>query len=189
MNQLEAKRLEQIRQGDRRALHEIYLQHRSSFLEWAVARFGCDEEMAKDIWQEVVIIFYENTVEGKLKELHSQLRTYLFGIGRNLILRKLDRQGRKVKLEDEDQVLTQLLVDHTSDEWGLNEQQSKLQALLKKLGNPCYELLQLFYYQRFTMESIMQRMGYKSPTVVKSQKARCMRNIRKQLTGYSIEDF
>jgi RNA polymerase sigma factor (sigma-70 family) len=189
MNQLEAKQLEKIRQGDRTALHEIYLQHRSSFLEWAGARYNCDEEMAKDIWQEVVIIFYENTVEGKLTELNSQLRTYLFGIGRNLILRKLDRQGRKVKLEDEEETLTHLLIDHTSDDWELNERQSRLQSLLKKLGNPCYELLQLFYYQRFTMESIMQRMGYKSPTVVKSQKARCMRNIRKQLAGYSIEDF
>lgn len=193
MKDTELAVITRIKSGDRSSLHKVYLQYRGDFLDWASARFNCDEETAKDIWQEVMIIFYENIVEGKLVQLTSKLRTYLFGIGRNLLLRKMDKAKRWVSLEAEE--------DHDQPEgedWGeltedhsleLSERQQMLRSVLAAMGPPCQPLLLLFYYHRYTMESIMERLKYKNADVAKSQKARCMRTLRKQMSGFQREDI
>lgn len=193
MNNSEIEGIAQIRSGDRSALHAIYLQHRKAFLDWAIARFRCRKEEAEDVWQDVILIFYENILADKLTDLSSKLRTYLFGIGRNLLLRRLDKATRHMAIEPEIEAAAAWLEEGVMrvEEIPLEEEdrQNQLLQQLKQLGEPCYELLQLYYYHRFSMEAITEKMNYKSADVVKSQKARCMRTLRNQLQHYTRDDF
>ncbi|MEL7339594.1 MAG: sigma-70 family RNA polymerase sigma factor [Bacteroidota bacterium] len=171
-----------IKSGDRQALHDVYLEHKRSFIDWAGASFRCSEPDAEDIWQEVIIVFYENIIEGKLTSLKSQVRTYLFGIGRFMLLRKYEQQKRWTELpeqEDGPEIWVEQAVSEYEME--LNDRQRMLLRQLEKLGENCQKLLRLFYYRRYSTESIMMEMGYKSTEVAKSQKARCMRNLRKNM--------
>ena len=52
--------------------------------------------------------------------------------------------------------------------------------LLNKLGEPCQQLLTLFYFNNYTMESIAETMGYKNDKVAKSQKVRCLKELKKE---------
>lgn len=179
---------ERIKQGDKSALHEVYLEHRSSFIEWAAATFRCNQEDAEDVWQEVIIVFYENIIEGKLTELKSQVRTYLFGIGRFMLLRKHEQQKRWADMPERETEESQWIEQAASEhEIELNDQQRMLYGQLQKLGDNCLRLLTLFYYQRFSTESIMNEMGYKSAAVAKSQKARCMRSLRQNMAEIKNE--
>lgn len=182
MQEREQNTLKRIKQGDRTALHEVYLEHQSSFLEWAEASFRCNKEDAEDIWQEVIIVFYENIVADKITELKSQLRTYLFGIGRFMMLRKFEQQKRMTDLPDHEVADSQWVQAAVAGhEIELNDRQQMLFGQLQMLGENCLKLLTLFYYRRFSTESIMNEMGYKSAEVAKSQKARCMRSLRKNM--------
>ncbi|MEL6593441.1 MAG: sigma-70 family RNA polymerase sigma factor [Bacteroidota bacterium] len=174
--------IERIKSGDKKALHSVYLEHKRSFLEWAGASFRCQEDEAEDIWQEVIIVFYENIIEGKVTQLKSQVRTYLFGIGRFMLLRKYEQQKRWTDLPEQE-VSQESWVEQAVSEHALelNDQQNMLLRQLEKLGENCQRLLHLFYYRRFSTESIMLEMGYKSAEVAKSQKARCMRTLRKNM--------
>jgi RNA polymerase sigma factor (sigma-70 family) len=179
------KMLEAIRKGNPHILQEVYLEHRQSFLEWAVRRFKCKEEDALDIYQETIIAFHENVSRGKLTQLNSSIRTYLFGIGKILIIKSFRTQNRTEPLPDWEQEDEESY--YLEEELELSEQQQLIRKALRQLGESCQKILQLFYYRRFSNEVIRQRLGYQSTDVVKSQKARCMRKLRK-LAKQNLKD-
>ncbi|MEL6673035.1 MAG: sigma-70 family RNA polymerase sigma factor [Bacteroidota bacterium] len=179
-----------LRQGDQTILKKIYEAHRKPFIDWAMARFQVKQEEAADVFQDTMVAFYENVVEGKVVELRSQMRTYLFGIGRFMLLARFRERKKEIEWEEEDwrQVeadAKQVKADYSIQ---LNDRQAFLQEAIAALGQPCQQLLVLFYYQRFTTEAIMMEMGYQSTDVVKSQKARCMKTLKMRFkSGFSRE--
>lgn len=172
--------LKAIASGDRTALHKVYQRHRESFLAWACKRYSCSEEDAADLYQDAVIVLYENALAGKI-DGNSKLRTYLFGVGRNLILKNFERYKRFADKEAEEEQDLRAYADAVDEPIILNERQQMLQAALRELGEACRRLLIRFYYDRYSTEAIMAEFGYKTKDVVKSQKARCMRGLRNML--------
>ena len=53
--------------------------------------YGITKEDTEDIWQDVVIIFFENVKKNKLEVLKVKLITYLYAIGKHLIYKKLTK--------------------------------------------------------------------------------------------------
>ncbi|MEZ4685185.1 MAG: sigma-70 family RNA polymerase sigma factor [Bacteroidia bacterium] len=172
--------LKAIASGDRTALHQVYLQHRGSFLGWACNRYSCTEEDAADLYQDAVIVLYENALAGKI-DGKSKLRTYLFGVGRNLILKNYEHYKRFADNEVGEALDLREYADAVDQPIMLNERQKMLQTALRELGEACRRLLIRFYYDRHSTEAIMAEFGYKTKDVVKSQKARCMRGLRNML--------
>lgn len=178
-----------IKAGSRSHLHQVYLTYRDSFLEWAQARFRCSREDALDVYQDVIIIFYENIVEGKVQQLRSQLRTYLFGIGRILIIKRFN-ENQRTELMGEDESAADLPEISEGDiRLELNDRQRVLREAIDQLGEKCRDLLLLFYYHRYATEAIIEELGYKNPEVVKSQKARCMRSLRERFVKHLNHDL
>lgn len=170
--------LKAIRAGSQEKLQEVYLAHRQSFLDWAMKSYRCGQQDALDIYQEVIIAFYENVTSGKLDKIKSSLRTYLFGIGKLLIFSQYQKGKRFSGLEiiPETEPVDVPNIDLLME---LDDRQQLMQAALKSLGENCRRLLLLYYYQRYSQESIMREMDYSNTDVVKSQKSRCMKALRK----------
>jgi RNA polymerase sigma-70 factor (ECF subfamily) len=51
-----------IRNGNEEKLTKIYRTYRDEFISWAFRNYQCPEETAKDIYQVIVVIFYENII-------------------------------------------------------------------------------------------------------------------------------
>ena len=175
--------LAQIRSGRYECLDELYRRFRAEFVIWAERRYSCSEADALDAFQDAVIIFYKNVVSGKLAVLSSSLKTYLFAIGKHRVL-KLGHQSRREITTDWDEAPEP--VDHL--DLGIyqtieNEHQRKLVAGgLAQLGEKCREILRLFYYHRYPIESIQSTLGMSSPGAVRVQKKRCLDTLRHTLT-------
>ena len=88
--------LESIAQGDLAGFENAYLSYRDEFIMWANKNYYCDFEESRDIYQATVIQFYENVRSGRLTHLTSDLKTYLFAIGKNKI-REQREAGRKFR--------------------------------------------------------------------------------------------
>lgn len=167
--------LQSIREGDESVLKEIYRNYREEFLSWSAGAYRARREDAADIFQDAVIIFHRNVVEGKLREMHSSLKTYLFAIGRHLLWKRLGKK-RKIVLEEEappgwaDQLDDSL---HYNEE--LTHRQQFVQDILLELTEACQQILTLFYYYRFSMESIKERMGFSSEEGARTAKHRCLK--------------
>ena len=172
--------LTKIAEGDRHALHVLYQKHREAFLGWACKRYQCSEDDAADLYQDAIIVLYENALAGKITG-NSKLRTYLFGVGKNLILKNYEQYKRFADLETEDPRDNKTPVSAVDESIILTERQQALQLALQELGEACRRLLIRFYYDKFSTEAMMSEFGYKTKDVVKSQKARCMRSLRNLL--------
>ena len=71
-------------------LRQIYKEYRTEFIMWAKKKFGASSDEARDVFQQVMVIFYENIMSGRLQVLNSDVKTYIYGIGKN----KLNSQFR-----------------------------------------------------------------------------------------------
>ena len=168
-----------LQKGDKSALEEIYRKYRTSFVNWITFAHKCSAEQAIDIFQYSIISFYENVVEGSIEEMNEAgIKTYLFSIGKNKLLydtRKLSKISFQEELED--------LEFEESDD--LNEisleRKELLNRILDDLGEPCKEILKLFYFNNLSADEIAEIMDYKNGNTVKNLKYKCLQRIKKSL--------
>ncbi len=156
------------------ALTRIYQEYRTEFIAWAMKTYGCSADEAKDSYQNAIIIVYENVVNGKLTELNSSAKTYLFAVGKNKI-RELKRQEHKKDTLD---LVPDLPIEEELEAFDA-EALELAQKSLEQLGEPCKSLLQEFYYHKSTMTQIMEKLGYKNEDTAKNQKYKCLVRLRK----------
>jgi RNA polymerase sigma-70 factor (ECF subfamily) len=168
------KILELLQNGDTSCLNQLYNQHRGEWLDWVTKYYSIDVSVSEDIFQESLIVFYTNVKNGKLTKLSSTIKTYLFGIGK----RKLLNTIRDTRNEAYTENSNSLLISDFIDPFEISDEQELLAQAIRRLGKPCDTLLQLFYYDNYSAESIANQMGYKNETVVRTQKLRCLNKLR-----------
>ena len=174
-----AQLLKAIREGEESVIEEVYRSNRAKFLEWAKKHYPLSEDELLDIFQDAVIVFYQNTVEEKITDLRSSLSTYLFGIAKNLILKKLHKKKRMPLQLDEIPELA--VAPQYLAESAVEQEQQRMRTALQQLGQVCRQILEYFYYYGFSLEVIAERLEYKNANTVKAQKHRCMKQLEEQL--------
>lgn len=174
--------LEKLREGGETVFKEVYDANREKFLLFA-KKFGLDGEERMDVYQDAYIIFYQNVITGKLKELSSATSTYLFGIGKNLILKSLKKNQTMVHsdyildiVKDEE-----LLIEIPHLDESLSFEQELLKKYFGTLGEQCQKLLKMFYYRGLSIKEIIEEGNYNNANVVKSQKSRCLKTLREKI--------
>jgi RNA polymerase sigma-70 factor (ECF subfamily) len=170
-----------FKNGNPRALDEFYLRHQREFLKWSEKVFGLDATEALDVYQDAILILYENIQRGKLNHLSASLKTYFFAIGKNLILKKLARRKSEIKRwqnaikEEEHTQVSEFDSLH-------DQEQTRFEAVvsaLEGLSERNQSILRLYYYHKLPLKDIAKELGYESVDVVKNQKVRCMKYLRK----------
>jgi len=167
-----------LKAGDESAVIAIYDNYRREFIQWCSNNYSTDDDVAADLFQDSVVALYYNIRNQRLNELSSSLKTYLFAIGKNLALKKLKREARMIV---DDDVLEFNSSVFTEDILENSEKKKVVSELLNELGEPCRSILKLFYFDRFAMDAIATRLGYKNEHVVKSQKLRCFNHLKKMV--------
>jgi RNA polymerase sigma factor (sigma-70 family) len=168
--------LENLKKRDGKTLERIYKSHRGGFLLFA-SRYNLPQEDILDVYQDAFVALIENAEKGKLDHLNAEIKTYLFSIGKYMIFGKL-------KKNKTDFIETATLPDGI--EWPeIEDNHSKigeLELALNKLGEQCYKILRLFYYEEKKLDEIMELLPYQSKDVLKSQKARCLKHLKEMLS-------
>lgn len=172
--------LNQVLNDDPQALAAVYSSHRNEFVGW-IKRFArCDDDDAMEYFQASVIIFYDNIRSGKITDLQSSIKTYLFGVGKNLVWQSNRRQARHQRVYAE--YYLSELVQQDSESQDLTESELDLVShCFEQLSEHCHTLLDLFYYKQKKMEEIAVELGYKNIETTKNQKYKCMERLRKMV--------
>lgn len=163
--------LERIRNEDDELVKEIYLQYRREFQLWMSKNFGLPEGESDEYYHESFLAFINNTKSGKLTELTSSLKTYLFSIGKN----KYMENRRKAARSEEFKVSAAEVPEESTYDENLVLMMEKG---LSDLGSNCRRLLKLFYYQKKSMKEIMSLMEYKNTGSAKNQKYKCLKRLQ-----------
>jgi len=173
---------QRLRQDDQRALEEVYQKYRQAFLQYGM-KWKLNEADILDVYQDAAIIMHQQFVTRQIVLEGASVKTYLFGIGKNLLMRKIKQKTKvnsyhTVAMEDEVEEM----------EWEAEEvttEQKKLALYFAKLGAKCQEILKLFYYQGFSIKEIVQFSHYKDENTVKSQKSRCLKRLKQLINTAS----
>jgi len=169
--------LELLKTGNKDTLQRIYSDNRGTFINFA-KKYNIDENDAADIYQDAIIVLYENAINGKIEELNCSISTYLFAIGKYKFF-QTHREYAKVDF-DHNLFVQEKNIEYDVNPFdeGITNQQRLLRKYFPKLGERCKEILVLFYYKGFNLDEIREHLNYSDKSVLKSQKSRCMKQIR-----------
>jgi RNA polymerase sigma factor (sigma-70 family) len=136
-----------------------------------VGRHGGSEQDAQDVFQDALIVLYEQATAGTLV-LTAAASTYLLGISRNLWYHELRRRARLPQ---------QALPDDAEPPAELAEPAEPAQAVLdyvEQLGEKCKSVLLGFYYFQQPLAQLARTHGYRSVRSATVQKFKCLERLR-----------
>ncbi|MFN4253517.1 MAG: RNA polymerase sigma factor [Saprospiraceae bacterium] len=170
--------LDALRLQPDEAMTRIYREHRTAFIRWAQGWTRLNEPDLADVFQDCCVVLLKNIRTGRLTVLTASVRTYLFGIGKNLLNARLRSAARTTFPGEENLRFPadfDLGVEHRMV---LNEEEKRLQTALAHLGEPCHRLLRLTFYEGMRSAKIAADMGYASEEVVRTQRKRCLDKLK-----------
>lgn len=161
-----------------KTLQEIYSLYREDCIAFIKTQYQLDEDVAVEIFQLTVIVFYDNIISGKLVSLDVELKTYLMGIARYKCYELFKKRKKEVKIENNDISLLDLYVLEDGEDEDNSEQIQMLSKSLATLGSPCNEIIQLYYYHKKNMEEITRQLDYKNADTTKNLKYKCLKRLQ-----------
>jgi RNA polymerase sigma factor (sigma-70 family) len=158
------------------SLNRLYKSYFPAALQLILRNSG-NEDDAKDVFQEAVIVLYNKVKSGKF-ELNSKLNTFLYSVCRRLWLKRLKQQSRYAgNIKDFEEFIP---VD--DDLLRYDEQDTKfkqMDAALNLLGEPCKTIIEDFYMNNQSMQDICNKFGYTNTDNAKTQKYKCLQRLKK----------
>ena len=175
--------IDRIKMGDKKALAEIYQEHRDSIINWVTHKHNCSLDEAKDIYQDAIVILYNNVAKGKITEISFSISSYLHEVVRRQFLNKLKKENRMSR-----GFLDLLQAPDTGHE---SEQlfEQKLEVVhraIQELSEACKQLIRLRYFTNLDMQAICDQLGYKNPDTAKNLKYKCMRILRRKVNTMTL---
>ena len=155
-----------------RALAQLY---RQAFppVRRLVQRQGGSAQDAQDIFQDALVVFYEQAVESTLV-LTAAASTYLVGIARYRWQHELRRRARLPYevLSDGSELLAAEAPEDSA------ESAFAVLDYVERLGAKCRNMLLSFYYFQQPLTQIAEANGYRSVRSATVQKFKCLERLR-----------
>ena len=142
----------------------------------AIMQEGGDRHMARDIFQNALIVLLER-IKSDDFELTCSAGTYLVAVSINIwrnLRRKLAQKAIRVEISDFPNTLTETIYfDEIPGDF------ERVAAILEKMEDPCKSLLENFYFRKLSWDAIAEKMGYASAGSARNQKYKCIERIKK----------
>lgn len=138
-----------------------------------VSKHHGTESDAIDIFHDALLILNRNLKTGTFRE-ESSIKTYIYGICRNLWLKEMDRKQKQSDRESE-------FARDIHEEINYLQHVEVVSKLMSELQEDCQTILIEYYYNNKSMEQIRQLFRLNSIQAAKNKKWRCL--------GYLIRLF
>ena len=135
-----------------------------------IKKNGGAENDVLDVYQESIIALYEAIKNNKYRG-DSKISTWLYSTIFNQWAAST-RKSSRVKSESIENQMHLHITDN-DDTKDYSELLELVYKLLDLIGETCKEVLIDYYYNKYSMRDIMDKMGFKSEQVAKNKKFRC----------------
>jgi RNA polymerase sigma factor (sigma-70 family) len=170
--------IENLKNGDEKTIDHIYTKHKNEFY-FFLRKYDLAPDDLSDIYQDSIMALCDNAKKGTIDHLESSLSTYLFSIGKYMTYKRLKIKNKNQSIGYGEQ-LTEVIEDE--DHNLLDEEEVKfVQEKLSKLSCQCQNVLRLFYYEEKNLDTIQLELKYTNKDVLKSQKSRCLKQLKNLL--------
>ena len=156
------------------------------FMKKMTSNNNVSDEVLEDIFHDAILVLYEKIRDGKF-ELKASFQTYLNSVCRYSLLnifKKKDKEpdfldDKKLKKIEYDDSITDTL--DLIPEFNSPKMTALVKALntLKENSKKCFELLEVFWFEKMSMNHIADKLGYSNAASAKNQKAKCQKRLIK----------
>lgn len=136
------------------------------------------KEEALDIFQDALVVLYQKVSDPKFS-VDTEIKIDGFLINTCKLLWSNELRKKKVRKGDDSGLGSLEFEDDIAEQIEKEEKFKVMEDIIKKLGQKCKSILEMFYYKSSSMESIAKKFGYKTVKSAKVQKYKCMENARK----------
>ena len=157
-----------IKSGDEKSFYDLYRTYRDSFVDWATFSYNITPEDTKDIYQETFVILWINIHEGRLTHLSVDIKTYIYSIGKHLIINFIKKKSRSVTFDPAELINLSYHPFEMTDERDHNRRM--VEEHLSKLNEKERRILEMYYLEEKDMRTIANELGYKNADVAKKRK-------------------
>ena len=178
MTEQEKKIIQSIQAGANAiALDYLYDISLKKVRQYILKNNGTKED-ANDVFQDAVIVLFNQIRLGKFNENHS-IDAFIYSVSRNLWIDKVRRSKKFTSYDSNSEYL-----NHSNDSDHLEDLKKKkkssaMQQVFKMLDEKCQKILTFVIYEKRTMKEIKDLMGYSSDDVAKTNHYRCKQYLAK----------
>ncbi len=168
-----------MKKGDKKAFNTMYLAFRPAFLAFFSSKYSLEKEVCFDLYQQTMLQVYENILQGKLDDIQSTLKTYVFGVGKNISSN--ESRYKKVRINHKDSVrdyIVQTQVEYTEVD---KELIKRVMKKIKEMKEVCQKLLIGYYVENKKTIELQYELKFSSEQGVRTQKSRCLNYLRKMI--------
>ena len=176
--------ISEILSGNELSITWLYSEYRDEFIRFGIANTTLNREELKDVFQESIIAFYENVVSGKLQHLTSDIKTYLFAIGKRQASNYKKNLFKIGNLYSNGHI-NAMLKDIAEEMEQPNELEETVKKVLAELPEHERKILELFYYEKKSMDEIAQIMGYANANSMKKKKSLVLKKVGERVINLS----
>lgn len=174
--------IQAIKAGSKEAIQSVYLTNKDAFTRFVQVKYAVSDTDVEDLYQDAIIALVENIRKGKLDDLKSSLSTYLLAIGKFMAYKNY-RQQLKISIVETEDLPEELHWEEHEDEEENEAIVQLIQSRLNEMGAACKKILIMFYYEEKKIDDIVKEGNYAGKDVVKSQKSRCLAQLKKMVYG------
>lgn len=180
-----------IKEGNATFLKELFHQYWDSFHAFMLKKKSLNREVILDIYNKSFTVFYFNIKNEKLvPPLRSSLKTYLFGIGINHLLRHLEKTARKREdsFDNFDGIEYSIMKPMVTKYYDQKAQGQYIQQLLSQLDLPCRQLIILSFLEENADDAVAEKLNIASNNAVRQRRFKCLEKLRKLISNNNKTD-
>lgn len=165
--------LRAIKSGnDDKALSFLY-QEVLPKVKYYIGKNKGNEDEAKDIFQDAVLIFYKKVKQHEFNET-ANITSFICLVAKNLWINRVKKINRntelpEIALTDSGEDLLKGIIRE--------EKRAAIKQLLSDIGEECKKLLKLSVYENKSMKEICEVLGYSNENVAKTYNYRCKQKL------------
>jgi RNA polymerase sigma factor (sigma-70 family) len=157
-----------VRRRDNRILKYIYKHYYTAIFKFILTNSG-NEDDAKDIFQETIIVAFHNIRKNKKFKLESSFQTYLYSIARLLWLKSLRNKSNEDQLKENNPFI------EFEEPMPFNEEDLRYaayQRAFSKLPEDCQQIIRMVN-DGISQKEIADKLGFKSENYIWKRKHYC----------------
>jgi RNA polymerase sigma factor (sigma-70 family) len=165
-----------LKESDEKVLQYIYVSNYPRIEQYVLDNSGTADD-ARDIYQEAFLAVWRNVQLGRFTPQNdTAVSGYIYQIARNKWLDQLRAVKNKKTASLPDEISHQLADSPPLDEAEAGYLES-VKAEYDRLGDPCRELLNRFYFKKESMREIAEHFSWTEASA-KNNKYRCLQRLR-----------
>lgn len=170
----EEELLKGIKENSPAVLRQIYADQFPSVRSYVLQNSGGGSD-AQDVFQDSMMVVWLNVKEGRYDPGSGSIGAYIYRIAKNKWLDKL----RSAHTRNVTNMISEVSdrIAEVTEEQRDSERLAHLKQIYSRLDEKCRKVLDMFYYERKSLETIAKELDYDLGSI-RTIKYRCMMKLR-----------